>query len=285
MGATTDRKAVNVPGRLRADASADFLHCENRGGGAARKIRTPFFPMKPKPLTEAQFLAFLEKASERRAAGPEAARRRAGGRVQGNPPAQQRGVVHEVRGETGSVPDATPETVAKELQEQIAATFGADATVSGDAGRGGQGRRHRDRAARPDDLQRDQGERPDAGEGGRRAAESAVRAVPGDAADGRTELVWVLARREDLGPDEAGRALAHIEELFWASKAGQQFQRKGGEKTFAEFIANVPSAALLESGLKRHYKEPEQIHSLQLLSSAPQPENKAEKFAVEDVNF
>ena len=88
--------------------------------------------------------------------------------------------------------------------------------------------------------------------------------LPADA-----ELVWVLARREDLGPDEAARALAHIEDEFWGSKTGQKLQREGTEKTFAEFIANVPAAALLESGLKRHYKEPETLHSLRLLHTRP----------------
>src|SRR3984885_3964488 len=82
------------------------------------------------------------------------------------------------------------------------------------------------------------------------------------------ELVWLLARREDLGPDEALRALAKIEEEFWATKKGQQLQRDQVEKTFAEFINHVPASALTESGLKRHYKEPEALKTLRLLSSA-----------------
>ena len=79
------------------------------------------------------------------------------------------------------------------------------------------------------------------------------------------ELVWLLARREDLGPDEAARALSKIEEEFWATKTGQKLQREGTEKSFAEFIANVPAAALTESGLKRHFKEPEALKVLRLL--------------------
>ena len=82
------------------------------------------------------------------------------------------------------------------------------------------------------------------------------------------ELVWLLGRREDLGPDEAGRALAKIEEEFWATKKGQQLQRDHVEKTFAEFINHVPAAALTESGLKRHYKEPEALKTLRLLATA-----------------
>jgi hypothetical protein len=82
------------------------------------------------------------------------------------------------------------------------------------------------------------------------------------------ELVWLLARREDLGPDEALRALAKIEEEFWATKKGQQLQRDRVEKTFAEFVTHVPAAALTESGLKRHYKEPESLKTLRLLATA-----------------
>lgn len=70
-------------------------------------------------------------------------------------------------------------------------------------------------------------------------------------------LFWILARREDLGPDEAGILLTSAEEEFWETKAGLKLQKDRVEKTFAEFIANVPAAALLERGLKRHYKEPE----------------------------
>ena len=82
------------------------------------------------------------------------------------------------------------------------------------------------------------------------------------------ELVWLLARREDLGPDEAVRALAKIEEEFWATKKGQQLQRDQVEKTFAEFVTHVPASALAESGLKRHYKEPEPLKTLRLLATA-----------------
>lgn len=73
------------------------------------------------------------------------------------------------------------------------------------------------------------------------------------------ELVWSLARRENLGPDEAVRALTNIEEEFWASKKGQHLQRQGVEKSFAEFIATVPAAALKESGIKRYHRDPETL--------------------------
>lgn len=89
------------------------------------------------------------------------------------------------------------------------------------------------------------------------------------------ELVWVLARQENLGPDEAARALALIEEEFWATKKGQELQRKGTEKIFAEFIVHVPASALKDSGLKRHYKEPETLKSLRLLSGESEKKKEA----------
>jgi hypothetical protein len=81
------------------------------------------------------------------------------------------------------------------------------------------------------------------------------------------ELVWVLARREDLGPDEAAMALARVEQEFWETKAGQLLLRDRTERTFAEFIANVPAAMLGECGLKRHYKEPETLKTIRLLQA------------------
>jgi hypothetical protein len=82
------------------------------------------------------------------------------------------------------------------------------------------------------------------------------------------ELVWVLARQEDLAPEEAARALASIEEEFWATKNGQKLLRGGLERSFAEFVAHVPASALLESGLKRHYRQPESLKTLRLVATA-----------------
>ena len=76
------------------------------------------------------------------------------------------------------------------------------------------------------------------------------------------ELVWSLARRENIGPDEAVRALLNIQEEFWASKKGQLLQRQGVDRSFAEFIANAPATALAESGIKRFHKDPETLKSL-----------------------
>ena len=85
--------------------------------------------------------------------------------------------------------------------------------------------------------------------------------LPGD-----KELVWLLAKRENLSPEEAGIALSKLEEEFWASKTGQKMIRDRVERSFPEFIARVPGGLLTEVGLKRHYKTPE---PLKLLRTAP----------------
>lgn len=81
--------------------------------------------------------------------------------------------------------------------------------------------------------------------------------MPGD-----KELVWMLAKHEDMAPDEAGIALSKAQEDFWASKTGQKLMRDRVECTFPEFIARVPSGSLKDAGLKRHYKTPEAIKIL-----------------------
>jgi hypothetical protein len=85
--------------------------------------------------------------------------------------------------------------------------------------------------------------------------------LPGD-----KELVWLLAKRENMTPEEAGIALSKLEEEFWASKTGQKLLRDRVERSFPEFIARVPGGSLTESGLKRHYKTPEPV---KLLRTAP----------------
>ncbi len=81
--------------------------------------------------------------------------------------------------------------------------------------------------------------------------------MPGD-----KELVWLLARRENMSPEEGGIALSKIEEEFWASKTGQKLLRDRVDRSFPEFIARVPAGLLSEAGLKRHYKTPEPIKAL-----------------------
>jgi hypothetical protein len=79
-------------------------------------------------------------------------------------------------------------------------------------------------------------------------------AMPGD-----KELVWLLAKKEDISPEEAGIALSKVEDDFWASKGGQKLLRDRVERIFPEFISRVPAGMLNERGLKRHYKTPEAI--------------------------
>jgi hypothetical protein len=78
--------------------------------------------------------------------------------------------------------------------------------------------------------------------------------LPGD-----KELVWFLAKRENMTPEEAGIALAKVEEDFWASKTGQKLIRDRVERSFPEFISRAPAGMLNELGLKRHYKTPEPV--------------------------
>ena len=82
-------------------------------------------------------------------------------------------------------------------------------------------------------------------------------ALPGD-----PELIWALAKRENMTNEEAGIALNKIEDEFWASKTGQKLMRDRVEKSFPEFIARVPAAMLGDAGLKRHYKLPEAVKVL-----------------------
>jgi hypothetical protein len=85
--------------------------------------------------------------------------------------------------------------------------------------------------------------------------------LPGD-----KELVWLLAKRENLTPEEAGIALSKLEEEFWASKTGQKLLRDRVERSFPEFIARVAGGLLTEVGLKRHYKSPEPVKLLRTAS-------------------
>jgi hypothetical protein len=82
-------------------------------------------------------------------------------------------------------------------------------------------------------------------------------ALPGD-----PELIWALAKRENMTSEEAGMVLNKIEDEFWASKTGQKLLRDRVNRSFPEFIARVPARLLGDSGLKRHYKLPEPVKVL-----------------------
>jgi hypothetical protein len=213
--------------------------------------------MKTKGMNEAQFLSLLQKVLPKTTQDPHLAS------------TIYEEVAKEVRllnsiasfekfCESGALPDLEPDTVAG-LQNELAGKFGdANVAITPDE----NGTAIAVEIALPD-----------------RTVSSRVKVDPSIVEEEvkvpfvpfpvslpeDPELVWLLARREDLGPDEAARALAKIEEEFWATKKGQQLQRDRVEKSFAEFITHVPASALTESGLKRHYKEPETLQTLRLL--------------------
>lgn len=224
--------------------------------------------MKAKASSEAKFLSLLERILPKATNDPAVAAR------------IYEEVAKEVRLVTslesfekfcqkGSLPDAEPETLDN-LKDQLAGNFGEENVV----------------VLPPDEAD----DRPDVSveislpdrtvmtrlkvtppgtepEGPEAPFVPFPVALPND-----PELVWLMARRENLGPDEANRALNLIEEEFWATKKGQNLQREGVEKTFAEFISNVPAAPLKESGLKRFHKDPETLKILHLMPTEAKPQ-------------
>lgn len=161
--------------------------------------------------------------------------------------------------EKGSLPDCEPPTV-EELKKQLEGNFGADnvaVTPRED------GTAIAVEIAVPDHVVNTEVKVVAPGAEEEEASAPFVPfpvALPED-----PELVFSLARRENLGPDEATRALANIQEEFWATKKGQHLQREGVEKSFAEFITNVPACVLTESGIKRYHKDPETLKEIHLI--------------------
>ena len=88
--------------------------------------------------------------------------------------------------------------------------------------------------------------------------------LPGD-----QELIWCLAKRENMTPEEASIALTKIEDDYWASKAGQKAIRDRVERCFPEFITRAPGGMFTELGLKRHYKTPEALKTLRPMLEKP----------------
>lgn len=243
-----------------------------RGSRAGHLNRVPSNPIesqrmksKSKTITEAQFLALLQKVL------PEATRD-----LKLAEAILER-VTREIRllrslerfeafCQQGSIPDLEPATVAN-LQSDLASTFGEEnvAVMPEEDGEAVAVEIKLPDRVMNSRLKVQSEDAPPVEE------EAKVRYVPlplGLPED--PDLLWVLARREDLAPEEAIRALASIEEEFWASKGGLKLQKERVERTFAEFIANVPAAMLADSGLKRHYKDPETRQTLRRLPPAPQ---------------
>jgi len=219
--------------------------------------------MKTKGLNEAHFLSLLQRALSR-----------------ATPDAQLATTIYaeverEVRltkdlesfekfCEKGALPNLAPETVA-ELQSELSAKFGeGNVTLTPD-------QNEQNVAVEIGLLDRTvtsrvkvQAEGADASEGDPKPSFVPFPvSLPED-----PELVWVLARREDLAPEEATRALASIQEEFWQQRMDKSCCGAGSNAVFAEFVAHVPASALIESGLKRHYKQPESLKTLRLLATA-----------------
>ena len=214
--------------------------------------------MKSKKLDEARFLAVLQRILPQTIPDPHLAN------------AIYEQVLKEMRlfnsldsfekfCEKGSLPDAEPATVA-EFQNQLEGNFGAENVVVTPQE---DGSAVAVEIALPDHIVNTLVKVVAPG-----AEEEEVEApyIPFPASlPADPELVWMLARRENLGPDEAVRTLANIQEEFWASTKGQLLQREGVARSFAEFISNVPATALAESGIKRYHKDPETLKSLHLI--------------------
>ena len=218
--------------------------------------------MKTKAITEAQFLSLLEKALSATVNDPHLSS------------TIYEAVAREIRlinslqsfekfCEKGALPDLQPETVAG-LQGELAGQFGEQNVMLTPEENGSAVAVE---IALPDRTvtAKVKVQSPEEAAAAESDGEAKVPFVPFPVSLPQDpELVWVLARWEDFAPDEAARALARIEEEFWQTKAGQKLLKERVERSFAEFIAKVPAAALAESGLKRHYKEPEPLKTLRL---------------------
>jgi hypothetical protein len=161
------------------------------------------------------------------------------------------------------LPDLETKSIA-EVKAQLAASFGeADVTLKPNR----KEKRLAIEVALPDGSQFSGEIKVHAGAGAEEGEEQEITlkfvpfpvCLPGD-----KELVWLLAKRENLSPEEAGIALSKLEEDFWASKTGQKMLRDRVERNFPEFIARVPAGMLGEAGLKRHYKTPEPLKLLRV---------------------
>jgi len=223
---------------------------------------------KPKNMNEKEFLALLQKALAKATSDP-----RLASSIYDHVEKEVRLRNHvqsfEKFCEEGSVPDLEPATIS-EIQSQFATTFGENnVIVTPDE----EGKALSVEIKLPEGSLTSQVKVALPSEEDEEVPQPFVPfpvAFPED-----PELVWMLGRRENFPADEAARSLATIEEEFWATKSGQKLLREIGERSFAEFIAAVPASALAESHLKRHYKSPEPLKTLRLLSAAAKERNES----------
>lgn len=164
------------------------------------------------------------------------------------------------------LPDLTADTLA-EVQEQLAKAFGGgDVTIQPNA----KEKSLAVEVSMPDGTQlvKEIKVRPVGKDGEEEEEEFKPKFVafplslPGD-----PELIWSLAKSENLTAEEAAIALTKAEQGFWESKVGQKLLQDRVERSFPEFIARVPSGVLVEVGLKRHYKTPEPVKILRRMKT------------------
>src|ERR1035437_2868330 len=161
-----------------------------------------------------------------------------------------------------ALPDLEPKTL-EEVKQQLVAGFG-DADLDIEPNEDGKGSRVD--VSLPDGTQFHSRipVRPLAPEGSDEE-EITLKFVPLPVSfPGDPELIWALAKRENMTSDEAAIALTKIEDVFWASKPGQKLIRDRVERSFPEFISRVPAGVLGDLGLKRHYKLPEALKVLRV---------------------
>ena len=222
----------------------------------------PIFEMKnePKKTTEAQLLDLLKKVLPKATRDTQLA-----GKIyhaiEKELKAKARGLAFEKFCAKVELPNLEPKTL-EEVKSQLAASFGeGDVTLKPN---------RKDKSVEVEvsliDGTQFSGEitvNPNAGLEASEEQEITLQFVPFPVCmPGDKELVWLLGKRENMSPEEAGIALAKAAEDFWGSKTGQKLLRDRVERCFPEFIARAPAGILNELGLKRHYKTPEPIKSL-----------------------
>lgn len=67
---------------------------------------------------------------------------------------------------------------------------------------------------------------------------------------------WVFGKTENMTEAEGRIALTAVEEEFWLSKKGLKLLKKNVPRSFGVFAENASGGALKARGLKRHYKGP-----------------------------
>jgi hypothetical protein len=219
---------------------------------------------KSKGNSEAQLLELLKKVLPKVAPDPALAEKIYSG-VEAELRTKNRVVSFEKFCSRLPLPDLEPATL-DEVQLQLAASFGeGDVTI------------------KPDKKEKMLAVEVSLKDGTQLQAKIPVRDLPPEESDeqevqlkfipfpvslpGDPELVWELARRENLSAEEAGVALTKAEDDFWGSKTGQKLLRDRVERSFPEFISRVPAGMLGDAGLKRHYKTPEPIKVLRVIAA------------------